>query len=89
MPATRKRPNVEATYGSAKRRRASTQVWLNEQDRTLITFPDAKKGQKPTGECLFNNCNGMHHWIECTQADNQIVVARGKEAAERKAAGQS
>ena len=87
MPATRKRLNVEATDAPAKRRRSSAHVWLSGQDRALITFPDAKKGQKPTGECYFNNCNAIHHWHECTRADNQIVLTRGREAAARKAAG--
>ena len=89
MPATRKRLNAEATDGPAKRRRSPPHILLSQQDRALITFPDAKKGQKPTGECFFNNCNDIHHWHECTRADNQIILARGKEAAARKAAGQN
>ena len=88
MPSNRKRPHAEAP-NPTKRRRGPTDIYLTNQDRALITFPDAKKGEKPTGVCCFNNCQGMHGWQECPRADNQAILARGRDNARKgKAASQ-
>ena len=90
MMSTRKRTHdVEPAGSFAKRTRSVPDVWLSEQDHALLTFPDYRNGEKPTGECFFNNCTGSHHWQQCPRADNQAVLARGRDNAARTAAGQA
>ena len=60
----RKCPLAEAMVALARHMRSPIQVRLSEQDKALLTFPDPNKGQKPTGECFSNNCNGNHRWQE-------------------------
>ena len=63
MMSTHKRTHdVEAPGSFAKRTRSIPDVWLGEQDHALLTFPHYRNGEKPTGECFFNNCTGSHHW---------------------------
>ena len=67
MMPTHKCANVEATCSYAKRTRSVPDVWLSEQGRALLTVSDYRNGEKPTGECFFNNCNVDHHWQGCTR----------------------